>query len=57
MTLAIEQQEELLLFLVDKLGKKEFDLPPLPHVASQVPILLFLTPCAISKKCPMWALS
>lgn len=36
MTLAIEQQEELLLFLVDKLGKKEFDLPPLPHVASQV---------------------
>jgi putative nucleotidyltransferase with HDIG domain len=36
MTLAIEQQEELLLFLVDKLGKNEFDLPPLPQVASQV---------------------
>ncbi len=36
MTLAIELQEELLLFLVDKLEKKEFDLPPLPQVASQV---------------------
>ena len=36
MTLAIEQQEELFLFLADKLKKKEFDLPPLPQVASQV---------------------
>jgi len=36
MTPAIELQDELLLFLVDKLEKKEFDLPPLPRVASQV---------------------
>ena len=36
MTVTIELQDELLLFLMDKLEKKEFDLPPLPHVASQV---------------------
>lgn len=36
MTTAIELQDELLLFLVEKLEKKAFDLPPLPQVASQV---------------------
>ena len=36
MTLAFELQDELLLFLVDKLEKKIFDLPPLPQVASRV---------------------
>jgi len=40
MTLAIEPQEELLLFLADKLNKKEFNLPPLPQVASQVLTLI-----------------
>ena len=31
-----ESFDDLLLVIVDKLEKQEFDLPPLPHIASQV---------------------
>ena len=38
-SVSIDQEktvDDLLLVLMEKLGKGDFDLPPLPHVANQV---------------------